>query len=333
MGVNQAIDITAKQREIILSLLQSYLPKTTVWAFGSRVKFTSRPDSDLDIVALIIPEQKSHLSALKEALDESDLPFRVDVLDWNSIPENFKKNIEKEYAVLREAEDGQNIQIPDIRTQQFIASILSSLDDKIELNLQMNQTIETMAQAIFKEWFVNFSFPGFDGRLVEGLPKGWKVVSLENVVELIIGYRGMNPIKLRGDTLHPFDILLTSEGPLGEVAIQVSNINYSLSRRLFAIRANKLCRSSYLYYYLRSEKGKSNIQKRATGSTILGISQSELRKVETLLPSIEVQNMFDEVVSPLLLRIDENFNEIRTLTQIRDSLLPKLMTGKISLDY
>jgi predicted nucleotidyltransferase len=103
MGVNQAIDITARQREIIIELLQTYLPGTTVWAFGSRVKFTSRPESDLDLVAFISPGQKDRLAELKEALDESDLPFRVDVLNWDGIPDNFKTNIEKKYVVLIEA--------------------------------------------------------------------------------------------------------------------------------------------------------------------------------------------------------------------------------------
>jgi len=69
------------------------------------------------------------------------------------------------------------ISIPDLPTQTQIAQILTSLDDKIELNLQMNQTLEAMAQAIFKEWFVNFKFPGFDGQLVDGLPKGWRMGS------------------------------------------------------------------------------------------------------------------------------------------------------------
>ncbi|MFM7858109.1 MAG: restriction endonuclease subunit S, partial [Flammeovirgaceae bacterium] len=67
-----------------------------------------------------------------------------------------------------------DIRIPDLLTQNDIASILSSLDNKIELNLQMNQTLESMAQAIFKEWFVDFKFPGSSKKLVNGLPKGWR---------------------------------------------------------------------------------------------------------------------------------------------------------------
>ncbi|GAB1419636.1 hypothetical protein MASR2M12_24010 [Bacteroidales bacterium] len=84
------------------------------------------------------------------------------------------------------------IQAPNIETQKEIAQILSSLDDKIELNLQMNQTLEAMAQAIFKEWFVNFNFPGFDGELVDGLPKGWRIERFDNHFDVVRGlsYKG-----------------------------------------------------------------------------------------------------------------------------------------------
>lgn len=78
--------------------------------------------------------------------------------------------------------------VPDqIKVQKSIASILSSLDNKIELNLQMNQTLEEMAQAIFKEWFVNFNFPGSTGKLVNGLPKGWRKGKLNEVLEIKYG--------------------------------------------------------------------------------------------------------------------------------------------------
>jgi len=78
-------------------------------------------------------------------------------------------------------------QLPELSTQTQIAQILTSLDDKIELNLQMNQTLEAMAQAIFKEWFVNFNFPGFDGELVDGLPKGWRTGKVKDVYKTTSG--------------------------------------------------------------------------------------------------------------------------------------------------
>ncbi len=79
------------------------------------------------------------------------------------------------------------ITAPDLPTQRQIAAILSALDDKIELNLQMNQTLEAMAQAIFKEWFVDFNFPGFDGELVDGLPKGWRKEPIDKSIEFLNG--------------------------------------------------------------------------------------------------------------------------------------------------
>jgi len=77
-----------------------------------------------------------------------------------------RQRVEK--SALQELE----ITVPYLSTQTQIAQILTSLDDKIELNLQMNQTLEAMAQAIFKEWFVDFKFPNFDGDFIDGLPKG-----------------------------------------------------------------------------------------------------------------------------------------------------------------
>jgi type I restriction enzyme S subunit len=72
--------------------------------------------------------------------------------------------------------------------QSRIASILSSLDDKIELNNLMNKTLEAIAQAIFKEWFVDFRFPGFDGELIDGLPKGWRKQELNELIDIKHGY-------------------------------------------------------------------------------------------------------------------------------------------------
>ena len=105
MGVAASIDITPGQRKSILGLLKRYLPETTVWAYGSRVKWTSTPRSDLDMVVFSGPEQKLAVSNLKEAFEESDLPFRVDLFSWDEVPEQFRKNIEAEHAVLQEKEE------------------------------------------------------------------------------------------------------------------------------------------------------------------------------------------------------------------------------------
>ena len=104
MEVAIHIDISPQHLSIIRDLLHKYIPDTAVWAFGSRVKFTAKPSSDLDLVAFIREEQKSRFSELKEALEESNVPFRIDLHSWNELPDVFKHTIEQEYAVVQEAD-------------------------------------------------------------------------------------------------------------------------------------------------------------------------------------------------------------------------------------
>jgi predicted nucleotidyltransferase len=103
MAINE-IAFTAQDREILVSLIGQFLPHTPVWAFGSRVKGTSHPWSDLDLAAFTRAEQRPQVSLLKEALEESNLPFRVDLLEWDGLPECFKENINAEHVVLHGGE-------------------------------------------------------------------------------------------------------------------------------------------------------------------------------------------------------------------------------------
>ena len=100
MGVERTIDITAGQRKTILTLLERHLPSTEAWVYGSRAKWTSRPQSDLDLVVFATPEQRRGVGNLREAFEESDLPFRVDLFVWDEVPETFREQIEAEHAVL-----------------------------------------------------------------------------------------------------------------------------------------------------------------------------------------------------------------------------------------
>ena len=103
MGITDAIDLTREQRNTLSALLCRFLPGVAVWAYGSRVKWTARPNSDLDLVAFATPAQRSQVADLKEALAESNLPFPVDLHVWNEVPERFREIIRKEYVVLQEA--------------------------------------------------------------------------------------------------------------------------------------------------------------------------------------------------------------------------------------
>ena len=98
--MNQAIDVTPDQRKTLLSLLANHLPNTEAWVYGSRVRWTSRPESDLDMAVFATPSQEGDVSGLRDALEASDLPFRVDLLVWDEIPEIFREQIQKEHVVL-----------------------------------------------------------------------------------------------------------------------------------------------------------------------------------------------------------------------------------------
>ena len=96
----QDIDITPDQRKILLDLLNDYLPGVTVWAYGSRIKGTARPQSDLDLAVFASAEQKRAVAALKEGFEESQLPFRVDMFVWDEIPAQFRENIQRAHVIL-----------------------------------------------------------------------------------------------------------------------------------------------------------------------------------------------------------------------------------------
>jgi len=97
------IDLTVAQRHKVVALLKLYLPGIKVWAYGSRVKFTAKPPSDLDMVVFTTPEQSLAAGSLKEAFEESSLPFRVDLFVWDEVPKEFHKNIKENSRVIVEA--------------------------------------------------------------------------------------------------------------------------------------------------------------------------------------------------------------------------------------
>ena len=102
MGIERSIDVTESQHQTILSLLREFLPNTAAWVYGSRAKWTARPQSDLDLVVFATSKQNGPVGDLREAFEESDLPFRVDLFAWDEIPESFRTQIEAKHVVLIE---------------------------------------------------------------------------------------------------------------------------------------------------------------------------------------------------------------------------------------
>lgn len=240
---------------------------------------------------------------------------------------------------------GLDILLPPKRTQHRIASILSSLDAKIELNRQTNQTLEAIAQAIFKEWFVDFNFPGATGEMQDSelgeIPKGWKVGKLENIVTISSG-KGLNRTEFAetgfevlgangriGYTdkyLADDELILTGRvGTLG--TFQLVNHKVWISDNVLAIRAANKEYYHFTYFSLRTFDFK-NLNR---GSTQPLITKTDLLNLILILPDDIVITKFNAVCRPLFDYIKNAEEQTKTLTQLRDNLLPKLMKGEIKL--
>ncbi len=255
------------------------------------------------------------------------------------------------------------IEIPDLTTQRQIAQILSSLDEKIELNLQMNQTLEAMAQAIFKEWFVNFNFPGFDGELVDGLPKGWRIGKLGEVCEVQIG-RTPPRMQTQWFSLDKNDVKWISIKDMGQSGVYIFStseyltneaiekfripviekntviVSFKLTVGRLAITTEKMLSNEaiaqlkteiipeFLFLYLK------NYNWGALGSTssiATAVNSKSIKEIEILVADEVVLKEFEKVISPIFEKIKNNSIQIQTLTQTRDALLPKLMSGELEI--
>lgn len=228
----------------------------------------------------------------------------------------------------------------NLTVQSRIASILSSLDDKIELNLRMNKTLEAIAQAIFKEWFVDFRFPGFDGELVDELPKGWRKGKLGDIINLrygkalkteervlgkypvvgssgIVGFHNIPLVKSPG-------IVIGRKGTIGEV-IWMDEDFYPIDTTFYIedrINADGL----FYHYYLLSLQDFNRI---GSDSAVPGLNKNQALMNKVTIPDIIILNKFNRIINPLFTKKYLNFQENKILSEIRDILLPKLMTGKI----
>jgi type I restriction enzyme, S subunit len=276
----------------------------------------------------------------------------------------------------------------DLPTQQKIASFLSSLDAKIELNNRINAELEAMAKTLYDYWFVQFDFPDAAGKpyklsggamvwsegLKREIPLGWGMNKLDNVIDIILDHRGKTPLKLGGnwvnqgegviaisakhvkngklegldtanrvgfdmfekwmpEKLIDGDILMTSEAPLGEFFFILNYTNYCMSQRLFAIRADKQAvLPLYLFYELSKGNGYSQIIGSKSGSTVFGIRQNELRKINILKPDLRLQKEFEKTSLPMIAQIRINEQENQQLTHLRDWLLPMLMNGQVMVE-
>jgi type I restriction enzyme S subunit len=272
---------------------------------------------------------------------------------------------------------------PKIKEQKQIAEILSSLDDKIELNRQINVNLEKLASSLFKQWFIDFEFPNNDGKPYKStggkmidsdsgkIPGRWKVgnistfakvrsgfafkgedfntvsgvpvIKIKNIIEPNVDLNNVDYVsevvvkdRAREFILEAGDILIAMSGnTTGKIGLMPkTDINHVLNQRAGKYFFEDKNNSGYVYFYLRSGSVQENIIQAAYGSAQPNISPRILEGVEILIPTQDLLKVFNEISNEMLSVIMNNNSEINLLSKIRDSLLPRLMSGKIRLsDY
>ena len=272
----------------------------------------------------------------------------------SAIPHISQKQIE-DYKIL----------LPNLETQRRIASILSSLDRKIELNDKINADLEEMAQAIFKNWFVDFE-PFKDGKFVNSelgmIPEGWKVGRLDEIADVVGGstpskakpeyytQKGIAWLTPKDLSNHPAvyssrgeiditeegynststklmpkgTVLFTSRAPIGYISIAQNDI---CTNQGFKSVVPKKAGTCFLYCFLKYVTPE--IENKSTGSTFKEASGALMKSLQVIMPEQKVFEDFEEIVCPLFARIESLEKENSRLSLLRDTLLPRLMSGEL----
>ncbi|EHZ2899918.1 restriction endonuclease subunit S [Vibrio vulnificus] len=279
------------------------------------------------------------------------------------------------------------VKVPSIEEQKKICNCLSALDDKISLNIKTNQTLEQMAQTIFKSWFVDFdpvkakmngeqpegmnaaTAALFPEKLVESelglIPDGWNLSEIGDEVTVVGGgtpskknddfwidghIHWTSPKDLSGvqdkvllDTaskvteaglkkissgLLPVDtVLLSSRAPVGYLAL--AKVPLAINQGYIAMKCEKQLPPEFVLQWCVHRMDE--IKQRASGSTFAEISKKNFKPISVVVPSEDVLSAYQKLVKPLYDAITSNVRQSERLSNLRDTLLPKLLAGEVEL--
>ncbi|MEJ1128397.1 restriction endonuclease subunit S [Variovorax sp. CCNWLW225] len=276
---------------------------------------------------------------------------------------------------------------PVTTTRKRIVELLETLDSKIELNRRMNATLEAMAQALFKSWFVKFEpvhaklharplpgmddattalFPAtFEGSGSKQIPSGWTIETVGEIVDCVGGgtpstaepkywedgtHHWATPkdfsslqapvlldtdrkltdagiAKISSGLLPVGTLLLSSRAPVGYLAITA--IPVAINQGFIAIKCNE--RASNFFMLNWCQTNMAEIESRATGTTFAEISKQNFRPLPVVVPPEKLMTAFTTKVAPLYAQISTNLRQSSNLANLRDTLLPKLFSGRLGV--
>ena len=232
---------------------------------------------------------------------------------------------------------------PDLPEQKQIASILRSIDDTIENNQQINKTLEEMAKAIFKEWFVDFNFPNATGKFQETeigkIPVGWKSMKLNEALEIKYGkdhkhlQDGEIPVYGSGGIMRYAEkplyesesILIPRKGTLSNLFY--INKPFWTVDTMFYSKIKIKNSGKYLFHLLQT----LNLASMNVGSAVPSLTTEVLNNIQIAMPDENTLKEFEKIVSSLFNQAEQNIAENQSLINLRDTLLPKLMKREIEI--
>lgn len=267
-------------------------------------------------------------------------------------------------ALTKSMIENLEIPLPKINEQLAIVDVLKKIDDKIELNNAINKNLEQIAQALFKRWFIDFEFPNENGEPYKSsggefeeselglIPKGWIVSNIYEVAEISMGqspksefynnigdglpfHQGVTNYGIRFPKNNQFSsqllrvakkgsILISVRAPVGR--LNIANCDMVIGRGLGAINS-KTENNSYLFYSLKIIFARED--QYGSGTIFNSVTKKELENIKIVYPIARVINQYEKVAKFIDKQIFNLSNEIDSLVNLRDTLLPKLMSGEL----
>lgn len=244
--------------------------------------------------------------------------------------------------------------MPSLPEQKAIASVLSSLDDKIDLLHRQNKTLEAMAETLFRQWFIEEAKEDWDEVTVSSLfevrdgthdspkqsPIGYPLVTSKHIGDGVLDFDSCylissddyDKVNARSK-VETGDILLSMIGTLGRTYLECDEVNYAIKNiGLFKTSQNPVWKY-FIYLWLNSVQGKQFVDEHKSGSTQEYLSLGSLRGIQLKSPPNDLLLIFNAKVDNWFKKIHANTKQIQTLENLRDTLLPKLMSGEVRVQY
>ena len=254
------------------------------------------------------------------------------------------------------------IAIPPTRVQEKIANILSSLDSKIELNNRINHNLEEQAQALYKSWFVDFE-PFKDGKFIESelgmIPEGWRVVTMGEVTTEIrtkvgnrTGIKVLSPINTGKLALSEeyFTKQVFSNSIAKYILVEPNNFAYNPARvNIGSIGMNEFpfdgcvspvyvvfrCEDEYEYlfdFFRKGERFKTEVITRSIGGVRQTLAYKDFSMIKMVYPPAHIIRNFNSIYHTFYRKINDLENQNKKISELRDSILPKLMSGELEIN-